>query len=37
MPLLPWESEKGKNALKIHFGKKDILTIPNLMSFFRMS
>ena len=36
MPLLPWESEKGKNALKIHFGKKDILTIPNLMSFFRI-
>ncbi len=36
MPLLPWESEKGKNALKIHFGKKDILTIPNLLSLFRI-
>ncbi len=28
--------EKGKNALKFRFGKKDILTIPNLLSLFRI-
>ena len=28
--------EKGKNALKVRFTKKDVLTIPNLLSLFRI-
>ncbi len=35
-PPKSFGGEKGKNALKFRFGKKDILTIPNLLSLFRI-